>query len=131
MAAAALTISLVALVVAGASALFAWRQALVAEARDHRDRTPNLSLMVEPLPGDPTAGDLVVSHMDGPDLDRVEVEIVVPNEPPLEVPVPQFGPGNHSRSAQLEQLRQGENQRLRVTLNPVPPAVAAVFRLTC
>jgi hypothetical protein len=134
----ALVVSVLALLVSGAAAKYTRDQAksaadqtALAATQLHRAQTPDLEAGVEFSEGDQTAGTLVIRHADGPDLDSVDIEIVVPGGPPVDLPVPTFGPGNHTRTASLGALRQGATERVGVILNATHPDTAAVFRFTC
>jgi hypothetical protein len=41
------------------------------------------------MTGSSIAGELVVAHIEGPDLDRIELQIVIPEGRVVEVPIPQ------------------------------------------
>jgi hypothetical protein len=127
----ALVISVLALLASAAAAKYARDQAGSAAAQLHRDQTPKLEADVEFSDGDQTAGTLVVRHIEGPDLDSVDIEIVVPGGPPIDLPVPTFGPGNHTKRANRGPLPQGATERVGVILNATHPDTAAVFRFTC
>jgi hypothetical protein len=127
----ALVISVLALLASAAAAKYTRDQARSAGTQLHRDQTPDLNIGVEFSDGDPIAGTLVIRHTEGPDLDSVEIEIVVPGGPPVDLPVPTFGPGNHTKTASLGVLRQGATERVGVILNATHPDTAAVFRFTC
>src|SRR5450759_3032046 len=73
---AALVLSILALVVACASAWFTRRQAAAVEAQAHQSSTPDIDITLKPLADH--AGDLVLTHVKGPDLDRVALEIIRP-----------------------------------------------------
>jgi hypothetical protein len=133
MAAAALVVSIAAAVIAILAVVYTRRQTVAAEAQVHAAREPDIQLSVEPDPGTqpPVSGTLVITYEHGLLLEIVNIEIVVPSDPPLEVPVPTFGPGNHSRTASVGSLRPGDIVRRTIVLNPSPPQEPARFRLTC
>jgi hypothetical protein len=127
----AVVISVLALLFSAAAVKYTRDQARSAGAQLHRDRTPNVDAAVEFSYGDQTAGTLVVTHVDGPDLDSVEIEIVVPGGSSVDLPVPSFGPGKQTKVRKLGSLRQGGIERVSVILNAAQPDTAAVFRFTC
>ncbi len=139
MALAALIVAIVAIVIAGVSAFIAWqaknanvRQALAAEAVVHDAREPDIGLVVEMPRGTTASRDLVVTHRRGPDLTRLDLEIVLPPEDqPRAVPVPGFYPGVGIWTTSIDGLRQGHSVRVPVNINPHPPPTDAVFLLRC
>jgi len=140
MATAALVISILAIIGAAVAILYGRRQtsaveaqARVAERQVHSDQEPDIEVAVEADRNQKPAvsGVLSLTHWHGPALRAIELEIVVPPKPPLEVPIPTFGPGNHTRMASLGPLGPGEILRQSVVLNPSPPKAKASFRLTC
>jgi hypothetical protein len=131
---AAFVLSIVAILVSAAAVWYARQQADAAQEAMFMANTPDFRLSVEPLRDQPSdvSGDLIIDYVKGPDLSKLGLEIVIPTDPPFEVPVPQFGPGHHTRTMEIaEPLRQGDTRRVPVILNPSPPQIDAVFRLTC
>jgi hypothetical protein len=70
---AALLISIVAILVAGAAAWFSRRQAVAQEASHHRQSAPTIELELD-YARRPEV--LLVSHRAGPDLESIELEVV-------------------------------------------------------
>jgi hypothetical protein len=98
---------------------------------NHRELTPDLQLSVERLRNSPNKGLLRVAHHGGPDIDEVELEIVVPAGGTEKVSIPQFGPGNRTTHASISSLRAGERQELTVLLSSYPTDRFTTLRVTC
>jgi hypothetical protein len=66
-------LSILAILIALGSAVYARQQAQAAKATVHMQDQPDLQLSVERSVSDMNAADLLVTHRKGPDLDRVDV----------------------------------------------------------
>ena len=132
MAIAALVFSVLALVCSGIAVFYAHRQTRAQEGQFDLATRPQVDCSVDAhKTSDPrTAGVLTVTYVDGPALDELSVEIVVPDDPPYELSMPTFGPGNHSRFAAIGDVRVGERKTVEVILNPSPPSDVAVLRFS-